>query len=96
MSVEAIETYIKLKDASFSNGHLKLRVEWKIGPYSDHYSVDEKLKMNRWIKVHKSEPVSVFVRIKSNNEVCGKVKAKVDMPWPIDDIETQVSKCIKL
>lgn len=95
-AVDSIKTYIKLKDASFKDGKLKLRIEWRIGPYSDHYTVNEKLVLNKWIKVHKDGPIKIYVKIKGDREVCAKAKGKVDLPWPLDDITAEAKKCIKL
>ncbi len=86
-----MSSYLRLKKPSFKDGHLKVRIEWKVSAkilihqisYSDHYAFERKVGLNKWITVADVKYGKIKLKV-TRKDVCAKWS--VDLPDPFRDI----------
>ena len=92
-----MSSYLRLKKPSFKDGKLKVRAEWGVEgtflgrnyKYSDHYTIERSVGLNRWIKVADIKFGRLSVKV-SKKEVC--VKVSLDVPDPLPDVTLKECK----
>lgn len=86
-----MSSYLRLKKPTFKDGKLKVRAEWGVSltflgrttSYSDHYTIERSVGLNRWIRVADIKYGHLSVKV-SKKEVC--VKVVLDVPEPLPDV----------
>lgn len=97
----AIDAGIKIKNVKYKDGKLTGRIEiWvKVGvkvSFAENFSIDTGI--GDWITVTGFDldiaDVKVQVKLVSLNKACARIKACIDLPWPIGEQCAKATQCV--